>query len=872
MAEVTLAIPCEVRRFLADTIARAGGNEVFFLARIAWERPGAAQVSEVDVMARGNIAAAPAIVHGAEKWDLAIHNHPSGVLTPSEEDLAVAGELGNRAVGFAIIDNRAERHYLVVPPFERPAAVPLDPEEVEAFFLPGGPLGQALADYEPRPGQVAMAREVAEALNRDRVVAIEAGTGVGKSFAYLVPAILWAVRNEKRVIVSTNTINLQEQLIGKDLPFLHGVLPVKFRSALIKGRGNYACRRKLAEIETSGAQLLADTSDDERQLRSLVEWARTARDGSLAELGVPPPDAVWEKAMSETDKSLKASCKHYGECFYYQAKRAAGAADIVVVNHHLFFADLAVRRATGNYEWDLVIPGYRKVIFDEAHHLEDIASQHLGARVSQLGLRTRLGRLVSKRKDQKKGVLPYLASLLRREGAPVAAEELERGLLETVPRAGARVEEELEGLASLVEGEARRLAGGDRGAEEGNGPERQVRITADPAQEDFRRAVEKGLRAVKEELSVLLGQDGRVIRALEAAEDLPSDRRAALLLDLTSLRDRLEKVCGDIDFFLDWKDRDHVRWAEVRGRRERPERRGVTFVSAPIRVAGALKDGVYDPLSTVVMTSATLSVEGKVEFLGDRLGLDRVGGERFRFSEHPSPFDYQRQVLTLVPEDFPDPGSRDYGDRVADAVLSILLATRGRAFVLFTAYGLLRRTYEAVEGKLAAEGIRALRQGETGRSELLRRFRSGPPHALFGTDSFWEGVDVKGEALECVVITRLPFRVPSEPLQVARMEELEERGVNPFGAFTVPQAVLKFKQGFGRLIRSATDRGVVVVLDRRIVTKPYGRAFLRSLPPTRFVRASTADVLRHLGEFFRAPPPISTISRGEGRLEAPDAR
>ena len=870
MAEVTLTIPAEIRQFLAETIARAGGNEVYFLARLTWDRPKAARVEEVDVLARGNALAVPAIIHRAEEWDLAIHNHPSGVLVPSEADMAVAGELGNRRVGFAIIDNRAERHYLVVTPFEREKVIPLDPAEVEAFFAPGGPLGRSLPDYEARAGQVAMAREVTEALNEDRVAAIEAGTGVGKSFAYLVPAILWAVRNKKRVIVSTNTINLQEQLIGKDLPFLHRALEVKFRSALIKGRGNYACKRKLADLEAPGLPLLAESGDQERQLRALVEWSKGAHEGSLSELGAAPPEAVWERAMSETDKSLKVNCPFYSECFYYQAKRAAFAASIVVVNHHLFFADLALRRASQNYDWNLVIPGYRRVIFDEAHHLEDVASKHLGVQLSQTGLRIRFGRLVS-RKDPRKGTLPYLAHRLRKEGAPAAAETLEQGLLATVAPAGTRVEDELDALAVLVEEEARRLAKSGPEAEGSAGPDPQVRIGPDPRQEEFRRALAGGLLAVREELSLLLRHAERVIEVLDGS-GIDEEKKPAMLLDFTSLQSRLAKVCGDIDFFLDFKDTTHVRWVEVRGRSDIPDRRGVVFASAPIRVAADLKSGVYDPLSTVVMTSATLSVEGNVSFLGDRLGFDQVGEGRFRFREQPSPFDFERQVLLLVPEDFPDPGAAGHEERVAEMVLSILLLTRGRAFILFTSYSLLRRTHERLRERLAAEGICALRQGETGRSELLRRFRSGPPHALFGTDSFWEGVDVKGEALECVVITRLPFRVPSEPLQVARMEELEARGVNPFGAFTVPQAVLKFKQGFGRLIRSATDRGVVVVLDRRIVTKPYGRAFLRSLPPTRFARASTPEVLRSLGEFFRATAPESTITAGEERLEAPDAR
>ena len=355
MADIRLVIPPPVRESLAAAIDQAGGNEVFFLARLAWEDEGSVRVAEVDVAARGNRSAVPAIIRRAEEWDLAIHNHPSGRLEPSEADFAVAHELANREVGFAIIDNRAERHYLVVSPFRKPppGPQPVDPAEVEAVFGSGGPLAAALKDYEARAGQVAMAREVAEALNGNRVVALEAGTGVGKSFGYLVPSILWAVLNRSRVIVSTNTINLQEQLIGKDLPFLERTLKLKFKYALIKGRGNYACKRKLAEIEKEGVGDLFEKEDEARQLRELIAWAKKAREGSLAELGAPPPDRVWEKAMSETDKSLKVLCPFYGECFYYQAKREAFKADIVVVNHHLFFADLAVRRVIGNYQIDL---------------------------------------------------------------------------------------------------------------------------------------------------------------------------------------------------------------------------------------------------------------------------------------------------------------------------------------------------------------------------------------------------------------------------------------------------------------------------------------------------------------------------------------
>ncbi len=870
MADLKLTIPEKIREFLASTIASTGGNEVFFLAKVAWEGPEAAAIEEVDVLARGNSHSAPAIVLRAESWDLAIHNHPSGVLTPSDGDIAVAGELGNRQVGFAIIDNTAERHYLVVPPMRRRDRLEkIDPAEVEAIFAPGGPLAAASSDYEVRPGQVAMAREVAEALNGEQVAAIEAGTGVGKSYAYLVPSILWAVKNGQRVIVSTNTIHLQEQLIAKDLPFLTRVLPVQFHFALIKGRSNYACKRKLEEAERATRELV-EADGAVGQLRNIVEWARTASEGSRSELGAPPPEAVWEKAMSETDKSLKVNCKFYGECFYYRAKRAAYTADIVVVNHHLFFADLAVRRETGNYEYDAVIPGYKRVIFDEAHHLEDVASQFLGVRFTQQGMRNRFNRLVSSR-DSKKGALRYLAQVLHAEGAPAAAKEIEKGLLESVPKAAQRIDDELSAALDQTEAEAQTETRGaakcgetkngrggavQSGATEASGRQLHVRVSA--GKKTFQEALNARLAAVREELAALCGQAGKAARVLSAASNIPEERRDGLLLELTSLHGRLESLQEQIATFLDFRDKKQVRWVEVQGRRDDPDRRNVVFSSAPIRVAEDLLQLVFNPLATVVMASATLSVEGGVSYLGERLGLDRLGGRRFRFTEQPSPFDFANQVLTLVPDDFPEPGSAGYEGKVAEVVLEILRRSHGRAFVLFTSYGLLQRTHAALEATLRREGITPLRQGEAGRSDLLHRFRSGPPHALFGTDSFWEGVDVKGEALECVIITRLPFRVPTEPIQVARVEEIEARGGDAFNGYSVPQAVLKFKQGFGRLIRSTTDRGTVVVLDRRIVTKRYGQTFLRSLPPTRFFKGPTAEMLRSLGAFLgRAGEPTT---------------
>jgi ATP-dependent DNA helicase DinG len=897
MRDVKLRFPTLLQDFLRSTIESAGGNEVYFLGRVFWSKEGTnavATLEELDVLARGNRTSVPAIIERAEAWDIAIHNHPSGGLEPSEPDLAVAHELSMRSVGFAIISNDASEHYLVIPPFEeRFETEPVDPGEVERFFSADGPLSAGLEGFEHREGQVQMALEVTKALNENRVIAAEAGTGIGKSFAYLVPAILWAVKNRKRVVVSTGTINLQEQLVGKDLPLLKKVLPFPFTFALIKGRNNYACRRKVKEIEADLEQEELVPSDERRQLKSIVEWVKTTPDGSRATLGWIPPAAVWEKAMSETDKSLKVNCPHYHECFYYQAKRVASGADVLVVNHHLFFSDLSVRQATANYRYDSVLPAYRQVIFDEAHHLEDVASEHLGVSFSRAGIHLRLARLQSP-KDPRRGAIPTLAHRIRDEGDSVAADSIQRAFGESVPEVLMRLEEHfgeieeelcrlppqsgegpaksrMERASSLTPAQAaspdknvaaEREAWGHSTAEaEGI----QVRYKDDPAERPFWTFVSQKLGEIQKELVILFKVNERAISSLKDSR-VAEERKDGLLLELTSFGSRLEAVLAQMERFRDFDDSSEVRWVGLRegkSGRERP----LDFGAVPVRVSDALKGLVYDPMRTVVLTSATLSVAGKVQFLGERLGFSKLEPGRFEFREYPSPFNFRAQVMTVVPTDFPPPDAFRYEQEIPEAVFRLVEATRGRAFVLFTSYRLLRKTYSLLEGRLISLGLRPMAQGNAGRSELLESFKATPNGVLFGTDSFWEGVDVKGRALECVIITRLPFRVPSEPIQEARLEDLQSRGENAFLGFTVPQAVLKFKQGFGRLIRSKTDRGIVAVLDGRILTKHYGKLFLRSLPETSLVKAPFGKIVEQVKAFFSREGRPSGLEEDEPPVE-----
>jgi ATP-dependent DNA helicase DinG len=376
-----------------------------------------------------------------------------------------------------------------------------------------------------------------------------------------------------------------------------------------------------------------------------------------------------------------------------------------------------------------------------------------------------------------------------------------------------------------------------------------VRYTPREETAEFWRFVRERLGDVLKDLGIVAQVNDRATRSVEGSL-LEEERRRALLLELTAFGGRLQGLMTEIDKFCDLDGDRQVRWLSHHDPLDFSGRGGIRFASAPVVVAPDLRDSVYDPLKSVVLSSATLCVDGRIDFLGDRLGLSLLDATRFTLGNYASPFNYKKQVLTLVPDDVPTPGSPGWESRVAEAIYDLVSASGGRAFVLFTSYALLRKTHALLAPRLEADGLLPLAQGEADRSDLLERFRAGTRGVLFGTDSFWEGVDVKGRSLECVIITRLPFRVPSEPLQEARMEELESRGKHPFMSFTVPQAVLKLKQGFGRLIRSTRDRGVVAILDPRVVTKRYGKIFLRSLPETRFLQAPFQECVKEVERFF----------------------
>ncbi|MBI5694711.1 MAG: helicase, partial [Nitrospirae bacterium] len=695
-----------------------------------------------------------------------------------------------------------------------------------------------LDGYEVRPGQIDMAHEVVRAFNEDKVAALEAGTGVGKSMAYLVPSLQWVLGNKERVVVSTNTINLQEQLIGKDIPFLGRVFEGTFKAVLVKGRGNYLCLRKLDVAMGEGDFLLEDAEKEE--LSAIAAWAGNTKEGSRSDINFMPRDDLWEKLNSESDSCSRLKCRHFTHCFFFRARREAASADLLVVNHHILLADIALRSMTGGSSEMAILPGYSRLIIDEGHNLEDGATSYFGTRVSRLGILKTLGRLHQKR-DKERGALPYLASKLGiKKGRGIAqADEWKRTINETI----------LAGKETTVKsvGEAFDMLYFYAGQAGKKGTaEIKARLT-----DEFRS--KPGWAEVEQSFADLCEDLGRLARSINSlcesiGEDEGwADRLADPLVELRAQADRLAGTASALDGLLKGRDDGIVRWVEAPARKAG---RVISLCGSPLNVAQEIKERIYDRLKTVVITSATLTVKKRFEYIDKRLGLDLLPPDRLITGVFPSPFDYRTQVIIGIPKDIPNPTDKAFGDALTGLVRESLTASRGRAFVLFTSFRMLHQVYDALEPELSAMGIQGMKQGDFPRHRLLQNFREYGSAALFGTDSFWEGVDVMGDALSNVIITKLPFSVPDDPVVEARQEEITAAGGNAFMEYIVPQAVIKFRQGFGRLIRSRTDRGSIMVFDRRIVEKNYGREFLASLPEGRVVTGTREVVMGQVRGFF----------------------
>ncbi len=637
-------------------------------------------------------------------------------------------------------------------------------EQMQEVFGPDGLIAGAHADYEYRPGQIQMAEAVMSAFQDQHHLIVEAGTGTGKTLAYLVPAVAAALGGRGRVIISTGTKNLQEQLMEKDIPFLQSVMPKKFTAAYMKGRNNYLC---LQRFHRSGDSPVLSGLEEMDYFDEVTDWAKQTETGDRAELSnLPEHLSFWRHIDARSETCSGQKCPDFDPCFITRMRDRATQADIVVVNHHLFFADLALRDSA----YGRVLPDYTAVILDEAHLIEDIASEYFGTQVSNYQI-----------DDLVRDV-----SNLRLENA-----EVDREVTKTA---------------------ARLVQFADRfwmGFREGRGEESRFPLVPGT----FAKRNHEGelqATALGDAYVALEGSLARLESTLDALQDKPAE--------LDSLVRRARQIRFDLQFVVTGADKKFVYWLERRGR-------GVFLRASPIDVSGLLQDKLFDSVSTVVLTSATLSTGGSFAFIKDRLGLQQAKG---LIAE--STFDYQSQALLYLPSGMPDPRSPQWQAAAAAEVIRIVRATEGRAFVLSTSVAGMQSLYDQAWTQL---DYPCLVQGSASKSQLLKTFRETPNAVLFATSSFWQGVDVRGEQLSCVIIDKLPFAVPTDPIVAARQRYIEENEGSSFFEYSVPQAVIALKQGLGRLIRSTTDRGILAVLDPRLRTKSYGRTFLQSLPQCR---------------------------------------
>ncbi len=822
---------------MRTAIKLAGGNEVCFVGAVDDD----GLITTVRAVARGDIRSVLALPGIAERGEMLLHNHPSGGLEPSDADMEVASRVHLNGVGFGIIDNNATRVYVVVEVPRASTRVPVSADDVDAVLGPFGRVAQAMRTlhgnraYEDRPAQRAMAAAVTEAFNAGGVAILEAGTGVGKSLGYLIPALRWAAANGERTVVSTNTITLQEQLVNKDLPFLQRALgdqPVRF--ALLKGWRNYLCLQRLDQARGSGSALFDEGAAGE--LEQIVKWAERTRDGTLSDLLVAPRSEVWDEVAAEPDLCGRLKCAHYDKCFLFKARREAAQADVVVVNHHLLLSDVAVRRTSQNWDDAAVLPAYKRLVVDEGHHLEDAAAAHLGASVT----RRSMARLFARMERRGKGLLPALAARLGGASDLLSVASLDLVKERLSPGAAtARDRSQLlfELLAMVLQ-------------EENTPVLRLTDAFADhPA---WRGGIESTLNELLIEIG-MLSQGLQLVRERLESDEKKSEEMAPLIGELRGVTRRMESA-GDAlarALRVPAPGAPVVRWMELVGKAG-PDR-NIALHCVPLDLAPVLRDDLFARVETAIVTSATLATDGDFAFLEQRLGLDDT-----KLSLHsaiyPSPFDYPRQAMLVVPTDLPAPNedARGHFTAVVQQLRDLVEASDGGIFALFTSHRDVREMAQQLRESGHDARYPLLVHGEESRDILLQRFRDAGRAVLLGTATFWEGVDVPGDALRGILIAKLPFRVPTEPMVAAQCEAIEARGGNPFGEFMLPHAALRLKQGFGRLIRTASDRGVVVLSDPRVLTKRYGRELLAGLPPARRISGPWSRMRDDIANFYSA--------------------
>lgn len=696
----------------------------------------------------------------------------------------------------------------------------IDVEKAGSYISEGGPLSLFSENFEERPVQIRLLKKIAEAFNKNSIGVFEAGTGVGKSYAYLIPSILWSLKNNERVVISTGTINLQQQLCEKDLPAAQKIIGSDIKFVLMKGRQNFVCRRRFEEASAQRELFGDDTEIFDR----LSEWILKTSTGSRTDINFLPPESLWSRINSESDVCMGQRCPFHSECFVMKMRKEAAAANIIVVNHHLLFADIESRMHGAGYDDTAVLPPYRRVVFDEAHGIEAAATSFFSESFNRFKLFKQLNQLYRRRKGSESGFLCTVAILSQNEEkAAFAYEKVEKIKTDILNMETAALDLLSEDFTLRLSEKNARMFGA------------LISLCSTLAKsiDDFTGLCRDVLEGV--------GEDDRIVPAY---------------FETKVLLRRLEDSAVVLRDFSQWDEKkDKVFWMTKRALSKdvfagEGNSYYVILNETPLDIAPMMNEGVYEPMRTVICASATLKTGRDFGYWLRRSGVSFAEKERVVFGDFPSPFPYEKNMLFAVPKDAPLPDDINFQAWIEAAVSRLINAADGRTLVLFTSYESLKSCCNSAVRHLKGFGGTIYRQGDDDNARLLDNFKKDIKSVLFATDSFWQGVDVPGESLSQVIIVKLPFTVPNDPVFTARAEAIQEKGGNSFMELSVPEAVIKFRQGAGRLMRRGSDKGAVVVLDRRIYEKRYGSVFLSSIPQCRRIYENLEKICDSVSSFI----------------------
>lgn len=817
--DITEKISLDAIKTIREEIEKANGNEVFF--RGIPDEEGL--VVEVEVLARGNKYSVPAILKHMKKEEVIIHNHPSGYLYPSDADIEVASIYSNKLNGASyIVNNRVDDIYAIVE-LKIKKNIKID---IVPYFEEKGMLASTFKEFEYRKEQLDMAKVIEDGLNSETKVIVEAGTGTGKTLAYLIPSIEWSIKNKKRVVISTNTINLQEQLLNKDIPIAKRVIQNDFNYILVKGRGNYLCNRKLHNMASGDTIDFTEFSQEQKnQFKEILKWGGKTETGDKGELFFEVDHSVWEHFQSESDMCIGNKCPYKTECYFLKTREEKKKADVLITNHHMYFSDLAIRKEIGfNTEFS-ILPEYELVVFDEAHNIEKIARDYFSYEVSRYAFTKLMNQITITEKSKKKtlGSLDIMLKFLKTINFDTKKSVVETLENEIKLNHTSLYKKGREFFDFIIEIFSK--------GQMGNSSYRLRK-------EEIESAVYfNQLDKLKDDFIVEISSYLKKIRSiLVKLKDI--DDKEGQITDFSRFIDRLEGFFQNFKFIMNMSDDEFIFWVEINGKK-----RNSKLLATPLKIDNELEKNLYINLKQTIFTSATIALGNDFTYFKESIGLNEKTIEKVIHS----PFDYDKQMTVYLPKDMLNPTDKEFIDEVKEFLSKIIRKTNGKCFILFTSYMALNYVYYMLKDELENLGMNLLIQGQAPRTQLVNMYKTIKNPVLFGTDSFWEGVDIKGEQLSSVVIIKLPFKVPSDPVTEAIIENLTKNNKNAFVEYQIPESVIKFKQGIGRLIRSKSDKGIITILDNRIIKKSYGKYFREAIPTKNVKILTKKEILNDIG-------------------------